>query len=294
MKQAAAVILIGLTVFLTTFLVFDHFWGPSAGDLAAEGSNPSEDGSTDGDPSSAGASPETGQDTAVDRTQDGGNEESVQPEAADNEESLSPSISPPASGDVNSGNFGLTLERLTQIETELNAERERLVEDQNNKNVNDGLLERIQEEKAEIEKLKQDIQQGANPTPSPGKKASDDDTPDPQQAAETAKPVVGPQTAKIWADRWSELDPKLRTFYIKKLVENDGLADVIVILQLMKPAELAETLAQLAKEDEQSAPEGQGAAGQGTAPENGNQGLAARLVMAMMNTEKNTEKNTQQ
>ena len=101
--------------------------------------------------------------------------------------------------------------------------------------------------------------------------------------------TLGPKTAKIWADRLSKMELKERILFLENLDEVlPEIADVVMILQQLKPDDIAATLAQLVKEGGKSAADA-GKDSEGGKPKN----LAARLVKAMMNAEKDAEKGTE-
>ena len=101
--------------------------------------------------------------------------------------------------------------------------------------------------------------------------------------------TLGPKTAKIWADRLSKMELKERILFLENLDEVlPEIADVVMILQQLKPDDIAATLAQLVKEGGKSAADA-GKDSEGGKPKN----LAARLVKAMMNAEKDAEKDTE-
>ena len=285
MKKVVAITLVGLTVFLTTVLGVEYFWKDrNDGSVASPGSD-KKDVASPGDnakPTDSGAEP--GQKSLTDQVQEGSDGEPVGTDVA--AEKGNKSVIPSPGRTVSQEETNIFQERLKKLKE---SQDKRLNLKQVEKNTK--LLEQIKEEKALIEDLKELIVQQKNSAEPSSDNVADDSTRDARdksgtdaQGASGAPTPVGPKTAKIWAERWGKLELKQRTLFVRKLDEIDGVADVVVILQQMKPEQIAETLAQLAKEDKESAADAD------KDSEGEKQDLAARLVMAMMKAEKDAEK----
>ena len=149
-------------------------------------------------------------------------------------------------------------------------------------------MKNIEAERKEIERLQQWIQDQKTPPKNPSDEVDVDGTAGVQDESGTSTPL-GPITAKLWAERLSNMEMKERILFLENLDEVlPEIADVVLILQQLKPDEIAATLAQLVKESGKSAADA-GKDSEGGKPKN----LAARLVKAMMNAEKDAEKGTE-
>ena len=286
MKKVAAIILVALTLFLTPFVISELFLKDYTADsVASTGSGKDGDVASGGDESSAGS--ESDQKSPIDPAQEGGDKEPAGVGVA-GEEPKELAINPAASNDnlEDSTAFQQRIKELQKLQEDLTAAKEKMDKEKKIQETNALLLKKIQEERAKIQELKQSIQEQTTPEKSPSDEVVVDSTAGGQDESGTST-TLGPKTAKIWAERLSKMEPKQRTVFVRNLDERDGVANVVVILQQLKPDEIAETLAQLAKED------GESAADAGKDSEGGKQDLAARLVTAMMKAEKDAEKDTE-
>lgn len=288
MKKVAAIILVALTLFLTPFVISELFLkNYTADSVASTGSGKDGDAASGGDESSAGLEPD--QKSPTDPAQEGGDKEPAGTEVA-GEEPKELAINPGVRDDnlEDSTKFQKQLDVLEKLQKELKGEKEQAALDKKNQKINEGLLENIKLERVAIERLQKSIQDQKTPPKSPIDGVDVDSTAGGQDESGTST-NLGPKTAKIWADRLSKMELKERILFLENLDEVlPEIADVVMILQQLKPDEIAETLAQLVKEGGKSAADA-GKDSEGGKPKN----LAARLVKAMMNAEKDAEKGTE-
>ena len=209
MKKVAAIILVALTLFLTPFVISELFLkNYTADSVASTGSGKDGDAASGGDESSAGL--ESDQKSPIDPAQEGGDKEPAGTEVA-GEEPKELAINPAVSDDNLEGSteFKKQLDALETLQKELTGEKEQAALDKKNHKINEGLLENIKRERVAIERLQKLIQDQKPPLKSPIDEVDVDNTAGGQDESGTSTPL-GPITAKLWAERLSNMEMKER------------------------------------------------------------------------------------